>query len=157
MSSSGIVTDYYTIAKIAVRKVNVYPSDREYAIQYIVMKLWEGNIDSFNHTFPKMVTIACNKAKDFIRLQTGRTGNRTVADKEHVNEFIANYMNPNPEKAIHQKLDYGKLPSTTKNIIEDYIVNGKSLKEIGKAQGVSESRISQVLADEVMKAKRRLR
>jgi RNA polymerase sigma factor (sigma-70 family) len=137
------VKDYYTLAKVACYKVNIWENQREDAIQYIVMKLWEDNLPDYLES-NTLVTYACNKAKDYLRVVNGRDGHKTLAAQvslfpEHLTNIVYN-----PEEALHKKIDLDRLPKSAKNMLEEYIVNGKEYKEIGEGMGVSEGRISQL-------------
>jgi len=113
------VADYYTLARIAVKKVRIWESQREDAIQYVVMKLWEANLNESAHTFKKLVTIACNKAKDYLRELNGRDDNKSEAAYIMLQDKHLNNQVHNPEDSIHKKIDLERLKASATPLTQD--------------------------------------
>lgn len=150
--SSGC-QEFYTVAQIAVRKVKIWPNAREDAVQYIVMKLWEDDLDR-HITFKKLVTYACNKARDYLRELNGRAGHKSKSAEVLLEDNHLQNLYVDPRVAIFQKLD---LQKTMSPMLEDLIVKGTTMKEYGKTIGVSESRVSQLVDAEVTKLRKKLK
>lgn len=136
--------DYYTAARVACNKVRIWQSEKEDAVQFIVMHLWENNLPE-DIDFKTLVTYSCNKAKDYLRFVNGYTGNKSRLNETVLLQDHLKLLTYNPEDAIHKKLDYEKIPAQPKYILDSYLKDSKEYKEIGKDIGVSEGRVSQIL------------
>lgn len=145
--------DYYTLAKIACYKVRIWENQREDAIQYIVMKLWEDNLEDYLE-FSTLVTYACNKAKDYLRIVNGqgkvpKSGSEVPLMPQHLDR--RDTFRKSPEDHYLNRLSVKSMPDYKKHIIEEYIVNGKSCKELAEMYGKSEAWINGKMKDIIEK------
>ncbi len=148
-----MIHDYYTVARIAVKKVRIWDSQKDDATQYVVMKLWENNLPE-HVPFKKLITYACNKARDYLREVNGRDSQKDISKETMLlNEHQA-FFNHNPTDTMEKYID---LQKTMSPMLEELIVKGTTMKEYGKTIGVNESRVSQLVSEEVTKLKKKMK
>ena len=147
--------DWYTLAKAVVGKYSkgrMKPENAEDAVQYIVMKLWEEQID-MKLPYKQLFARAANKYIDWLRMNVGSSRWGTSDTKPIGKEFhqftpgLHDSRQDWIEDYVLAKLSILNALNGQDKVFVEELLQGSFLKDIGRKMGYSESRAAQILKD----------